>query len=179
MSQDSLSCDSPCMWCFPQHKHTALPNWFCPQVYFYWCSSTALPCTPTPHYSWQLWIAPAFQDPLQVTMFFVTGIMVFTSYTSSSCSSGLLAALPALLCKYFSSFTNTTPAFWLFYWAHNYLSNYSSHEVEYFLSLCCPAFSPLVFTDVILLFLHTGMVVNQVCPAFHFFNLQVFLIMPG
>lgn len=36
---------------------------------------------------------------------------VFTSYTSSSCSSGLLATLLALLCKYLSSFINATPNF--------------------------------------------------------------------
>lgn len=36
---------------------------------------------------------------------------VFTSYTSSSCSSGSLATLLALLCKYLSSFINATPNF--------------------------------------------------------------------
>lgn len=36
---------------------------------------------------------------------------VFTSYTSSSCSSGLLATLFALPCKYLSSFINATPSF--------------------------------------------------------------------
>lgn len=61
----------------------------------------------------------------------------------------------------------------------NYLSNYSSHQGEYFPSLCCPAFSPLVFTDIILLFLHTDIVVNQVSPTFHLFNLQVLLITSG
>lgn len=35
----------------------------------------------------------------------------FTSYTSSSCSSGSLATLLALLCKYLSSFINATPSF--------------------------------------------------------------------
>lgn len=36
---------------------------------------------------------------------------VFTSYTSTSCSSGSLATLLALLCKYLSSFINATPSF--------------------------------------------------------------------
>lgn len=35
----------------------------------------------------------------------------FTSCTSSSCSSGLLATLLALQCKYLGSFINTTPSF--------------------------------------------------------------------
>lgn len=120
VSQDSLSCDSSRVCCFPQHKHTRKPSGLLSLMLLLFMLQYNIPM----HNNFSLFLtAPKNTCPSTPiaghteipTKFFVTGKIVFTSYTSSSCSSGLLAALPALLCKYLRSFTNTTPALWLFY----------------------------------------------------------------
>lgn len=92
--------------------------------------------------------------------------LVCCLHSSHYCAnSSLLSQTPHLLSDCFTENSLFT----------NYLSNYSSHQVEHFPSLCCPAFSLCYLQMFFSSCTHT-LVVNQVSPTFHFFNLQALLI---